>query len=374
MKQRRIAFTGGGTGGHVYPGLAVAEALKNRLPEAAERLLWIGSSTGMEREIVRRAGMPFYGVPAGKLRRYFSLRNLFDLFSIAAGLLMSLLLLKRLRVELLFSKGGYVSVPPVIAARLLRIPVISHESDRDPGLATRINAGFSDLLLCAHGETCEAFGGPRTAVVGNPVRSDILLGSRERGRRVWRLADDEKLVLVLGGSLGARQINRLIDGVIDHLLPMARVVHQTGKADFIPADREGYYKAPFFHGELPDLLAAADLVISRAGAGTLWENGVTGTPAVLIPLGRGSSRGDQMRNARLFSERGAAEVLAGEEATPEALLERVRSLLEDDARRVRMAERARELCNRDAAELIVGYMIDYCATEGAEVPETRKKE
>ncbi len=360
MKYRCIAFTGGGTGGHVYPGLAVAEALKERHPEMEPCIIWIGSSSGMEEGILRRTEIPFYGIPAGKLRRYLSLRNILDLFRIAAGLVVSVVLLKRHRVELLFSKGGYVSVPPVIAARLLGIPVISHESDREAGLATRINARFTDLLLCAYEEGCAAFPErTRIAAVGNPVRRDILRGDRRRGRRAWNVGDREKLILVLGGSQGARQINQLIDGAIDALLPLTRVVHQTGRADYIPADREGYYKAPFFHEELPDLLAAADLVISRAGAGTLWENGITGTPAVLIPLGLENSRGDQLCNAELFAEHGAAEVLDGAEATPQRLVQQVRRLLEDDAARERMADKARELCNRDAAERIVRYVEEY---------------
>ena len=358
MENRCIAFTGGGTGGHVYPGLAVAEALEERLPMMD--IIWIGSSTGMEGDILRRTKIPFYGIPAGKLRRYLSLRNILDLFRIAAGLVASVLLLKRRRVELLFSKGGYVSVPPVIAARLLGIPVISHESDREAGLATRINARFTDLLLCAYEESCAAIADrTRMAAVGNPVRQDILRGDRRRGRSTWNVGDGEKLILVLGGSQGARQINQLIDGAIDALLPLARVVHQTGRADYVPADREGYYKARFFHEELPDLLAAADLVISRAGAGTLWENGVTGTPAVLIPLGLESSRGDQLRNAELFAERGAAEVLDGKEVTSEKLVQQVRRLLKDDAARERMAEKAWELCNRDAAERMVRYIEEY---------------
>jgi UDP-N-acetylglucosamine--N-acetylmuramyl-(pentapeptide) pyrophosphoryl-undecaprenol N-acetylglucosamine transferase len=383
MQKRSIAFTGGGTGGHVYPGLAVAEALKDSWAENAPELLWIGSRGGMEGDIVRRAGLPFYSVPAGKLRRYLSLRNFFDLFSIAAGFAVSLVLLKRRRVGLLFSKGGYVSVPPVIAARLLGIPVISHESDRDPGLATRINARFSSLLLCAYEESCRVFSGrfhlaeedrpgtPHSAAVGNPVRKAILQGSRERGRERMGVRSGEKMVLVLGGSLGARQINRLIDEVLEQLLPLAKVVHQTGKAEYQPADRKGYYRAPFFHEELPDLLAAADLVISRAGAGTLWENGVTGTPAVLIPLGTGSSRGDQLRNAGLFAERGAAVTLAGEEATAENLLAAVTDLLQNDEKRGRMAEQARALCNFDAAERIVRYIREYTHeyTAAAERPE-----
>jgi UDP-N-acetylglucosamine--N-acetylmuramyl-(pentapeptide) pyrophosphoryl-undecaprenol N-acetylglucosamine transferase len=330
------------------------------MPELARRLFWIGSNHGMEREILERTEIPFSGIPAGKLRRYFSLRNLADLFKIAAGLLHSLILLKRLRVGLLFSKGGYVSVPPVLAARLLGIPVISHESDRDPGLATRINARFSDLVLCAYRESCAAFAGRATVeALGNPIRRAILEGDRRRGRTQWGVGPQEKLLVVLGGSQGARQINAMVEGAIEELLPLARVVHQTGRADYRPSEREGYYKAPFFHEELPDLLAAADLVVSRAGAGTLWENGVTGTPAILVPLGLGSSRGDQLRNARLFAERGAAEVLEETEADPQGLLRAVRRLLTDEQRRRSMARATRELCDPLAAEAIAERIERY---------------
>jgi UDP-N-acetylglucosamine--N-acetylmuramyl-(pentapeptide) pyrophosphoryl-undecaprenol N-acetylglucosamine transferase len=368
-----IAFTGGGTGGHVFPAFAVIETLKQRNTPEYMRYIWIGSSRGMEEQLVVSRGIPFFGVPAGKLRRYFSLRNITDLFRIAAGFFGALSVLRRERANVLFSKGGFVSVPPVLAAKLLGIPVISHESDLDPGLATRINMRFSDVLCLAYGKTAETAGirkGMRTEVTGNPVREEILRGDASEAWNMFNLPADKPLLLVLGGSQGARQVNELIAGAAGALLEDYVIVHQMGSALFQPSDRNNYITAPFFGPELPHLLAAARLVISRSGAGTLWENGVTGTPAILVPLGIGASRGDQLRNAELFAAEGAALILEGKEgAAPDSadLISLVRKVSGDPAVLDRMAEKAGALCNGDAAvkiALIVEEFLERQAESG----------
>lgn len=351
---KRIAFTGGGTAGHVFPGLSVAASLDGY------ELFWIGSSRGMERKLVEDAGIPFKGIPSGKLRRYFDLKNLTDLFRIAAGFFSSFRFLRRFRPELLFSKGGYVSVPPVLAARLLKIPVITHESDLTPGLATRINSRFADRILVSYDETRRFFPSKvadRLLFTGNPVRKEILEADRERGRRMLGIGGDDLLVLVLGGSQGALQINRLMAEIGRDLTKLAHVVHQTGPWEEAP-QKSGFYRPiPFIGPELPDYLAAADLLISRAGASTLWEAAVQAVPMVLIPLGTGSSRGDQLKNSRLLAQAGAAEVLTGD-VTPSELLNTVCTVLEDSEKRQSMGRAAAAWGCRDAAEKIAGIIRD----------------
>jgi UDP-N-acetylglucosamine--N-acetylmuramyl-(pentapeptide) pyrophosphoryl-undecaprenol N-acetylglucosamine transferase len=370
---KSIVFTGGGTGGHVYPGIAAAEKLRPRIDTQKYRIVWIGSPDGMEREIVSRFSLPFYGIPAGKLRRYFSLRNFLDVAKVAGGYAASLALLKRLDAALVFSKGGFVSVPPVAAARSLGIPAITHESDLDPGLATRINARFCRKMLCAYEETAADPGMRGKAVVtGNPVRAELFEGDRRRGREIAGVPNGKRVVLVLGGSQGARQINRMIEAILERLLDRAFVVHQMGSLDYEelgPSNRPGEYLVqPVFTDTFPHLLAAADLVVSRAGAGTLWESGVFGKASLLIPLGAESSRGDQLRNARYFASRGAAELLSGEDTNAESLLEKCGELLEDDERRDRMGQRAAELCPPDAAERIADEILSAIGEQkGSEV-------
>ena len=339
----RIAFTGGGTAGHVFPGLAVLRCLEESprgekghpISKRPLEFFWIGSRGGLERRILREAGIPYYGIPAGKLRRYLSFKNFTDVFKVAAGILASLIILIRERPDLLFSKGGFVSVPPVLAARFLKIPVIIHESDADPGLATRITSRFARRILVSYDETQDCFPPPRrrrVVVTGNPVRGEIFLGNREAGRKALGVAPGKLLLLVLGGSQGALEINELIGELAPRLVKKCRILHQMGGQTYKPSSVRGYDTRDFIGAELPDFLAAADLVVSRAGAGTLWELAVLGKPMLLIPLGERNSRGDQMRNAELFQSRGAAEVLSGK-VTPRRLEEALNRLLENPERR-----------------------------------------
>ena len=376
-----IACTGGGTGGHVFPGIAVIDQLKKIDSSTELEVVWIGSGKQIERDITRRFDVPYYAVPSGKLRRYFSLQNFLDIFKLIAGIIVSIRLLKKLKAGVLFSKGGYVAVAPVIAARILGIPVLTHESDRDPGLATRIAARFADLILLPYeatrvehfseaAEAAEAADGlpdeprsrnRRVIVTGNPVRDELFAGDAARGRELLGLPEAEPLLVVLGGSQGARQVNRMLKVILPQLLEQALVVHQMGELDYEASSDPRYITAPLFHGEFPHILAAADVIISRAGAGTLWESGTLGKASILIPLGGESSRGDQVRNARLFAERGAAVMLEGDSLNSEALLEHIHRLLQYEGERRAMGKAAAELCPADAArrmaELIYSHAL-----------------
>jgi UDP-N-acetylglucosamine--N-acetylmuramyl-(pentapeptide) pyrophosphoryl-undecaprenol N-acetylglucosamine transferase len=351
-----IVFVGGGTGGHVFPALAVLEELKAR---TAARVVWIGSRNGMEGGLLARHAIPYYGIPAGKLRRYFSLRNLIDVFKIAAGLIAAFFILLRVKPALVFSKGGYVSVPAAVAAYLLGIPVFTHESDIIPGLATRINARFAEKVLTSFADTRDCFRPKEQAKVlhtGNPIRSDLLEGSPAAGRKLVDCPPGRFLILVLGGSQGSAFLNRLVLEALPRLAEESYIVHQMGEANYQAAASPNYFSTAFFSREMPDVLAAADLVICRAGANTVWELAALGKPSLLIPLPRSASRGDQIENARFFARAGAALMLQEEEADADRLIEILLHLRQNESKLYEMRSRARELARTDAAARIAGLI------------------
>jgi len=354
-----IAFTGGGTGGHIYPGLAVAVALKARLDC---RLVWIGADGGMDRSLVEAAGIEFRGVPSGKLRRYFSLKNAADVLRVLAGFFASRRILHELRPSLLFSKGGFVSVPPCAAAASLGIPVFTHESDYSPGLATRLNARWAERILVAYPETVAALpqrAREKAVVTGNPVRADFRKALAEAGRRFLGIGPEERVLLVLGGSQGARQVNELVWAVLPKLLETYIVVHQTGPGLAAEApSASGYKPYEYLRDELPSILAAAELVVGRSGAGTVWEAATAGKPMVLVPLCGSGTRGDQVENAAYFEKKGAAFSLEGEKAKAVNFAEAIGRISGDPGLRSRMASEAALLGALDSTRLCTDLILD----------------
>jgi UDP-N-acetylglucosamine--N-acetylmuramyl-(pentapeptide) pyrophosphoryl-undecaprenol N-acetylglucosamine transferase len=356
-----IVFAGGGTGGHIFPGLAIVDELL-KLP-GERSVVWIGSSSGMDRSIVEGHGVRFIGISTGKLRRYFSWKNFTDLFRIAGGFFSSMGILMRLKPTIVFSKGGFVSVPACLAARILKIPVITHECDFSPGLATRINARVASDVFVSYEETARAFPArmrPRVTVTGNPVRPVFYSASAERGRAFLGCADNAlPILLVLGGSLGARQVNEMVLGSLESLCANFIIVHQTGEQnrdqaaiDVSQAVKERYKPYAFIREEMADVLAAAALVVARSGANTVWECAAAGKPMVLVPLEKGSSRGDQVENARYFVSHGAAIMLTGSEATAERLAETVMGLVAHEGVMKDMAQNSAALgADRPAARI-----------------------
>jgi len=345
MSHIDLAFTGGGTGGHIYPGLAVIQALRSR--GFSGSIVWIGSDKEMDRAIVEKEGVEYRSIPSGKLRRSLSLENIADAFRVLAGFSAARRLLKELRPELLFSKGGYVSVPPCRAAASLGIPYFTHESDFSPGLATRLNAAKAETVLVSWEKTKELFPeaiARKCLAVGNPVRPELLSGSAEAGRALVSLPEGMPLIAVLGGSQGSRQLNDIVASILPALKGRAFVFHQTGTKLFDPeihASRPGAYLAkPYVGSELRDILAASCLALGRAGAGTVWECSTIGLPMILIPLAGKGTRGDQVENAKAAEEAGAAISLAGEAASPEMVLEALNRLLDDPEAR----SKARAAC------------------------------
>lgn len=360
---RTIVFTGGGTGGHVYPGIAVAERLRR---DFSGRIVWFGSKKESDRRSVEEAGFEYLALPSGKLRRQLSLENVADAFRVAAGYFAARRALSALRPALLFSKGGYVSVPPCAAAAALGIPVFTHESDLSPGLATRLNAGRAERILLAY-EATRAFlpesQRDRAVVVGNPIRAAIRAGDAARGREFLAVPPGLPVLLFLGGSQGARQVNELVEAALPGLTARAFVAHQTGEEGRAakpanPAVAARYRAFAYLREEMPQVLAAADIVVGRSGAGTLWEAGALGKPMILIPLAGSGTRGDQVDNARLFERAGAARVLLGTEVRPERLLEEISRFLDKPEARAEAGRAAFELAGMDGAEAAASLILE----------------
>ena len=353
-----IAFTGGGTGGHIYPALAVAFEL-NKLYSGKYRLIWIGSSSGMDRRIVEDAGIEFFGVSSGKLRRYFSFKNFFDLFKVCAGFFAARKILKKQKIKMLFSKGGFVSVPPCAAAASLKITVFTHESDFSPGLATRINTRFAlrtgGRIFTAYEDTAAFFPEAirdRITVCGNPVRSAFRTADAARGKAFLGVDGNARILLVLGGSQGAKEINDLVCASLNELTESYTVVHQTGPGQSWDIKGSEKYK-PFAYikDEMPDVMAAAELVAGRSGAG-IWEWAVCGNPMLLIPLTGSGTRGDQLENALFFEKKGAALILKGGEANPREFVKTVKLIADDNKKREEMAAASSVIGKIESVELI----------------------
>ena len=351
-----IAFTGGGTGGHIYPGLAVAEKLKNLSTEY--RIFWVGSNSGRDRSIVENADLEFFGIPSGKLRRYFSLKTIPDAFRVAAGFFAARKILKKQKAGILFSKGGFVSVPPCAAAASLGIPVCTHESDFSPGLATRLNLRFvrktGGRVFTSYADTARfmpAFTEMIT-VSGNPVRSVFRSADPARGRAFLGIGPEERVLFVLGGSQGAKEINDLVCAALDDLCRHYTVVHQTGFGHGNLQRTKGYIPLPYINEDMPHVLAAAELVMGRSGAGTVWEAAASGKPMILVPLSGSGTRGDQVENALFFEKAGAAIVLTDGNETAEKLCGAVSALAEDPQKRRAMAAAAMRIGDLDGTTII----------------------
>ena len=349
-----VAFTGGGTGGHIYPGLAVADELKALAIKENKNITinWIGCSKGMDGQLVQKAvgpdGKPtadkFYGIPSGKLRRYLSWQNFTDLFRIAGGYFSARRILKKIKPAFLFSKGGFVSVPPVLAAKHLGIPVFTHECDFTLGLANRLNFKSAKNMFVSYEETknrLPAAEQKRVIVTGNPVRPVMYSANPQKGLDFLQIEEShDPILLVLGGSSGARQINNLVYENLDFLCQHYIVVHQTGllnaddtREEELKEKYKGRYKPyQFIYQQMPDVLAAADVILSRAGANSLWEAAVLAKPMLLIPLCGSGTRGDQVDNARFFEEKKAALVLIGDDANSENLCRELEKMLEEKTR------------------------------------------
>jgi UDP-N-acetylglucosamine--N-acetylmuramyl-(pentapeptide) pyrophosphoryl-undecaprenol N-acetylglucosamine transferase len=321
--EKKIILTGGGSAGHVTPNLALLPQL---LAEGIE-VHYIGTADGIERTILsERKDITYHIISSGKLRRYFSWKNFTDPFRVMRGLFQARRVMREVKPAAVFSKGGFVSVPVVIAAHGKHIPVVTHESDYTPGLANKINAKFADKI-CVTFEDTLAHVGAKGVHTGTPIRPELYQGDKERGLAFLGFDDKKPVLLIMGGSLGASVVNDAVRAALPKLLISYDIVHLCGKGKVEERlNQPGYRQFEYVNEELPDVLAATDVVVSRAGANAVFEFLALSKPALLIPLPRSASRGDQILNAGYFARKGFAMVLEQESLTPETLLDAVNDL------------------------------------------------
>ncbi len=335
---KRIILTGGGTAGHVTPNIA----LLPRLRELQYDIHYIGSYNGIEKELIAKQQIPYHGISSGKLRRYFSLKNFTDPFRVLKGFNEANHLIKTLKPDVIFSKGGFVSVPVVIAGKRNHVPVIIHESDMTPGLANRISIPSAYKVCCNFPETLKALPEDKAVLTGSPIRQELLTGDPEKARAFCGFTDNKPVILVIGGSLGATAVNQAVRAILPELLKEFQVIHLCGKGklDTSLSNLEGYVQFEYIQDELRHLFALSDIVISRAGANAICELLALQKPNILIPLSASASRGDQILNARSFERQGFSKVLEEETLTNELLLKSIRELYENRRQYVTAMQRS----------------------------------
>jgi UDP-N-acetylglucosamine--N-acetylmuramyl-(pentapeptide) pyrophosphoryl-undecaprenol N-acetylglucosamine transferase len=359
----KILFTGGGSAGHVTPNVALIE---QSLKEGRE-CLYVGSRAGIETEIIKPLNIPYHAISSGKLRRYFDWQNFVDPFLIIYGIIQSLFICLRHKPDVVFSKGGFVAVPVVFAAWLVRIPVICHESDITPGLANKICFPFARFICVNFEQTTQYLSKKyllvgKVKVTGTPVRASLLEGESLRGRQSLSIDSDKPLLLVFGGSLGAKVINEQVRRVLNNLTETFALVHVTGAGnvdqslDSVP----GYLQVEFMANEFGDVLAAADVVVARAGANSIYELLLTRKPHILIPLTAAASRGDQLVNARIFSEAGYSRVIDEAALNDELFLMEIEDVYMN---REKISRKLEEFVIQDSTQVIVDLIKKTAAGE-----------
>jgi UDP-N-acetylglucosamine--N-acetylmuramyl-(pentapeptide) pyrophosphoryl-undecaprenol N-acetylglucosamine transferase len=322
---KKIVMTGGGTAGHVTPNIALMPALT----EAGYEITYIGSYQGMEKGLVEAQGIPYYGISSGKLRRYFDLKNFSDPFKVLKGYGEAVRLMKQIRPDIVFSKGGFVSVPVVLAARHCHIPAIIHESDITPGLANRIAVHGAKKVCCNFPETMKYLPEGKAVLTGSPIRQELFRGNASAARALCHIPDAAKpVLLIVGGSSGSKVINDAVRASLPELTEQFYIIHLCGKGNLDASldGVKGYTQLEYASQELADIFALADLVISRAGANSICELLALHKPNILIPLSAAASRGDQILNANSFQKQGFSFVLEEENLSKETLLDAVHSV------------------------------------------------
>lgn len=324
---KRIILTGGGTAGHVTPNIA----LLPRLRELNYDIHYIGSYQGIEKELIEQFGIPYHGISSGKLRRYFSLQNFSDPFRIVKGLSEANKLIKALKPDVIFSKGGFVSVPVVMAGKRRHVPTIIHESDMTPGLANKLSIPSATKVCCNFPETLEHLPKEKAVLTGSPIRQELLSGNKIAALDFCGLTPDKPVILIIGGSLGSVVVNNAVRAILSELLQSFQVIHLCGKdkVDESLCNLTGYVQYEYIQSELKDIFALTDIVISRAGANAICELAALRKPNLLIPLSASASRGDQILNARSFERQGFSIVIEEEELSSQKLLASIHSLYDN---------------------------------------------
>ena len=323
---KKIVLTGGGSAGHVTPNIALIPALK----KAGYDIFYIGSYNGIEKRLIEDYNIPYFGIATGKLRRYFDPKNFSDPFRVLKGFGEAKKLLRTIKPDIVFSKGGFVSVPVVRAAGALKIPYIVHESDMTPGLANRLSMSGAKKICCNFPETMRLLPADKAVLTGTPIREELGQGSVEVGKELCGFTDDKPVLMIIGGSLGAQSVNETVRYALPRLLPNFNVVHICGKEkmDNLKLTVPGYKQFEYVRSELKDIFAMADIVVSRAGANSICELLALKKPNILIPLSTKSSRGDQMLNAKSFVQQGFSMVIDNDDLDEDILVETIEDLYE----------------------------------------------
>lgn len=353
----KVLLVGGGTGGSVSPLLAVAKNLRFKKPEV--EFMWLGSKSGPEKKMVTSADIDFKWILAGKLRRYFSWRNFIDPFFIIVGFFQSFFILKEWRPQVVVSAGSFIAVPTSIAAWILRIPVLIHQQDLRPGLTNKILSWVSKRITITFPESQKYFPKNKTVVTGNPIRGEILMGDRDRGKELFNLQEGLSTILIVGGGTGALKINQMVVGALPELLNFCQVIHITGAGKKLPPlaikeKEELYHPFEFIMSEMPDALAVADIVITRAGLGFLTELAALGKPTIIIPI----PKSHQEDNARYFCERGAAICLQQNSISSQSLAVDIQELLLDSESLSYLRRAMNDIYNPQATDLIVSQILE----------------
>ena len=353
---KRIVLTGGGTAGHVTPNIA----LLPRLRELGYDVQYIGSYDGIEKKLIEELGVPYHGIASGKLRRYFDWKNFSDPFRVMKGFFQSKKLLKQLKPDIIFSKGGFVSVPVVQAAKQLHIPVIIHESDMTPGLANKLAIPAATKVCCNFPETVPYLPAGKAVVTGSPIRAELHSGNKLAALKFCGFTAEKPVLLIIGGSLGSVAVNQAIRGILPELLKTFQVVHLCGKGnlDTSLSNTPGYVQYEYIKQELADLFALADIVVSRAGANAICELLELRKPNLLIPLSAAASRGDQILNAKSFQKQGFSMLLQEEDITNQKLLDTIHQVYKDHEK----YQKAMAASHQNQAIPIIADLIDQLAS------------
>jgi undecaprenyldiphospho-muramoylpentapeptide beta-N-acetylglucosaminyltransferase len=346
----KIILTGGGTAGHVTPNFAMIPYLKS---EGFE-IEYIGSKNGMEKKMVEEKNIPYHGISSGKLRRYFDMKNFTDVANILKGILQANKLMKNLKPNIVFSKGGFVTVPVVIAAWMNKIPVVIHESDITPGLANKISIPFASVICTSFPEAAKNI--KKSVVTGSPIRDELLTGNADIVRKMLSL-NSKPIILVIGGSQGSIKINESVRKILDRLNDF-QIIHICGKGNLNPnIKNKNYFQFEYITDDLPNFFAVANIIVSRAGSNSIFEFLALKKPNLLIPLSKKSSRGDQILNANSFQKQGFSKVLYEEDLNSESLLENINQLMKDkDVYIKNMSKKNFESGNKKIIELIKKYV------------------
>lgn len=333
---KKIILTGGGTAGHVTPNLALIPSLQ----ELGYEIHYIGSYQGIEKKLIEGAGIPYDGISSGKLRRYFDIKNFSDPIRVVKGYGEALRLMKKYKPDVVFSKGGFVAVPVVLAAKHYRIPTIIHESDITPGLANKLCIPSAKKVCCNFPETLKYLPEEKAVLTGSPIRAELLQGDRLSGLQYTHLSADRPVVLIIGGSLGSVTVNNAVRCLLPRLLPDYQIVHICGKGNLDESliGTKGYVQYEYVDAPLRHLFAASDIVISRAGANSICEILALRKPNILIPLSAAASRGDQLLNAESFRKQGFSTVIEEEQLTDDTLYQAIQDTYENRAAHIHSME------------------------------------